>query len=149
MKEAAPVDLIEALRAVPDGRISTFITAVEASGADQDWAKPEPDGNWTLFIPTNEAFARLSDAERTALLDPKNHEMLRAVLDWHALPKLQTCSFDFNDGEHGPAMISQNNNRFVLDILANGTVFVYRMRSSGWSCSSCRCPWSESRRPSM
>jgi uncharacterized surface protein with fasciclin (FAS1) repeats len=149
MKEAAPVDLIEALRAVPDGRFSTFIAAVEASGADQDWAKPEPDGNWTLFIPTNEAFARLSDAERTALLDPKNREMLRAVLDWHALPKLQTWSFDFNDGERGPAMISQNNDRFVLDILANGTVFVYRMRSSGWSCSSCRCPWSESRRPSM
>ena len=130
MKEAAPVDLIEALRAVPDGRFSTFIAAVEASGADQDWAKPEPDGNWTLFIPTNEAFARLSDAERTALLDPKNREMLRAVLDWHALPKLQTWSFDFNDGERGPAMISQNNDRFVLDILANGTVFVYRMRSN-------------------
>ena len=130
MKEAAPVNLIEALRAVPDGRFSTFIAAVEASGADQDWAKPEPDGNWTLFIPTNDAFARLSEAERTALLDPKNREMLRAVLDWHALPKLQTWSFDFNDGERGPTMISENNDRFVIDIIANGTVFVYRMRSN-------------------
>jgi transforming growth factor-beta-induced protein len=130
MKEAAPVNLIEALRAVPDGRFSTFIAAVEASGADQDWAKPEPDRNWTLFIPTNDAFARLSEAERTALLDPKNREMLRAVLDWHALPKLQTWSFDFDDGERGPTMISENNDRFVIDIIANGTVFVYRMRSN-------------------
>ncbi len=130
MKEAAPVNLIEALRAVPDGRFSTFIAAVEATGADQDWAKPEPDGNWTLFIPTNDAFARLSEAERTALLDPKNREMLRAVLDWHALPKLQTWSFDFEDGERGPTMISENNDRFVIDIIANGTVFVYRMRSN-------------------
>ena len=124
MKEAAPVNLIEALRAVPDNRFSTFIAAVEASGADQDWAKPEPDRNWTLFIPTNDAFARLSEAERTALLDPKNREMLRAVLDWHALPKLQTWSFDFDDGERGPTMISENNDRFVIDIIANGTVFV-------------------------
>ena len=130
MKEAAPVNLIEALRAVPDGRFSTFIAAVEASGADQDWAKPEPDRNWTLFIPTNDAFARLSEAERTALLDPKNREMLRAVLDWHALPRLQTWSFDFADGERGPTMISENNDRFVIDIIANGTVFVYRMRSN-------------------
>jgi uncharacterized surface protein with fasciclin (FAS1) repeats/formylglycine-generating enzyme required for sulfatase activity len=130
MKEAAPVDLIKALRAVPDGRFSTFIAAVEASGADQDWAKPEPDRNWTLFIPTNDAFARLSEAERTALLDPKNRDMLRAVLDWHALPRLQTWSFDFDDGERGPTMISENNDRFVIDIIANGTVFVYRMRSN-------------------
>jgi uncharacterized surface protein with fasciclin (FAS1) repeats/formylglycine-generating enzyme required for sulfatase activity len=130
MKESAPVDLIKALREVPDGRFSTFVAAVEASGADQDWAKPEPDGNWTLFIPTNDAFARLSEAERTALLDPKNRDLLRAVLDWHALPRLQTWSFDFDDGERGPTMISENNDRFVLDILPNGSVFVYRLRSS-------------------
>ena len=130
MKEAAPVDLLAALRAVPDGRFSTFVAAVEASGADQDWAKPEPDGSWTLFIPTNDAFARLSEAERTALLDPKNRDMLRAVLDWHAVPRLQTWSFDFDDGERGPTMVSRNNDRFVIDILQNGSVFVYRMRSS-------------------
>jgi uncharacterized surface protein with fasciclin (FAS1) repeats/formylglycine-generating enzyme required for sulfatase activity len=129
MKEAAPADLLAALRAVPDGRFSTFVAAVEASGADQDWAQREPERSWTLFIPTNDAFARLSDAERSAILDPKNREMLRAVLDWHALPKLQAWGFDFNDGERGPAMISENNDRFVLDVISNGTVFVYRMRS--------------------
>ena len=131
MKEAAPASLLAALRAVPDGRFSTFIAAVEASGGDQDWAQPEPQGNWTLFIPTNDAFARLTDAERATLLDPKNRDALRAVLDWHALPKLQTWGFDFNDGERGPAMVSENNDRFVLDILANGSVFVYRLRSRG------------------
>ena len=96
MKEAAPASLLAALRAVPDGRFSTFIAAVEASGGDQDWAQPEPQGNWTLFIPTNDAFARLTDAERATLLDPKNRDALRAVLDWHALPKLQAWGFDFN-----------------------------------------------------
>ncbi len=129
MKEAAPASLLDALRAVPDGRFSTFAAAVEASGGDQDWARSEPDRNWTIFVPTNDAFARLSDSERAMLLDPKNREMLRAVLDWHALPKLQTWSFDFRDGERGPVMISQERDRFVLDVLANGAVFVYRMRS--------------------
>ena len=129
MKEAAPASLLDALRAVPDGRFSTFVAAVEASGADQDWAQPAPDRSWTIFVPTNEAFARLSDAERATLLDPKNREALRAVLDWHALPKLQPWSFDLNAGDRAPVMISENNDRFVLDVLASGAVYVYRMRS--------------------
>ena len=129
MKEAAPASLLDALRAVPDGRYSTFVAAVEASGGDQDWAKAAPDRSWTVFVPTNEAFARLSESERSALLDPKNRETLRAVLDWHALPKLQIWSFDLNDGDRAPVMISENKDRFVLDVLANGAVFVYRMRS--------------------
>jgi uncharacterized surface protein with fasciclin (FAS1) repeats/formylglycine-generating enzyme required for sulfatase activity len=129
MKEAAPADLLDALRKVPDGRFSTFIAAVEASGREQDWAQPAPDRSWTIFVPTNEAFARLSEPERAALLDPKNREALRAVLDWHALPKLQVWSFDLNGGGRAPVMISENNDRFVLDVLADGSVFVYRMRS--------------------
>jgi uncharacterized surface protein with fasciclin (FAS1) repeats/formylglycine-generating enzyme required for sulfatase activity len=129
MKEAAPASLLDALRAVPDGRYSTFVAAVAASGGDQDWAQPVPDRSWTVFVPTNEAFARLSETERSTLLDPKNRETLRAVLDWHALPKLQAWSFDLNGGERGPVMISEDKDRFVLDVLANGAVFVYRMRS--------------------
>ena len=129
MKEAAPASLLDALRAVPDGRYSTFVAAVDASGGDQDWARPTPDRSWTVFVPTNEAFARLSDAERATLLDPKNRETLRAVLDWHALPKLQPWSFDLNNGDRAPVMISENNDRFVLDVLASGAVYVYRMRS--------------------
>jgi uncharacterized surface protein with fasciclin (FAS1) repeats len=129
MKEAASASLLDALRAVPDGRYSTFVAAVEASGGDQDWAQPAPDRSWTIFVPTNEAFARLSDAERATLLDPKNREALRAVLDWHALPKLQPWSFDLNAGDRAPVMISENNDRFVLDVLASGAVYVYRMRS--------------------
>jgi uncharacterized surface protein with fasciclin (FAS1) repeats/formylglycine-generating enzyme required for sulfatase activity len=129
MKEAASASLLDALRAVPDGRYSTFVSAVEASGADQDWARPAPDRSWTVFVPTNDAFSRLSEAERAALLDPKNRETLRAVLDWHALPKLQPWSFDLNAGDRAPVMISENNDRFVLDVLASGAVYVYRMRS--------------------
>jgi len=129
MKEAPSVDLLDALRKVPDGRFSTFIAAVEASGREQDWAQPAPDRSWTVFVPTNDAFARLSELERSTLLDPKNREALRAVLDWHALPKLQIWSFDLNGGGRAPTMISENNDRFVLDVLADGSVFVYRMRS--------------------
>jgi uncharacterized surface protein with fasciclin (FAS1) repeats/formylglycine-generating enzyme required for sulfatase activity len=128
MKDGSPTSLLAALRAVPDGRFSTFIAAVEASGAAQDWAKAEPDGNWTIFVPTNDAFARLSDSERAALLDPRNREDLRTLLDWHALPELQAWSFDFEDRQRGPTMISRERGRFVIDILCNGMVFVYTLR---------------------
>ena len=131
MKEAAPVGLLDALRAVPDGRYSTFIAAVEASGGDQDWAQAEPQGNWTLFVPTNDAFARLGEKVLATLLAPKNLDTLRALLDWHALPKLQPWGFDFRDRQRGVAMVSEQDDRFVLDIIENGMVFVYTLRSAG------------------
>jgi uncharacterized surface protein with fasciclin (FAS1) repeats len=127
---AEPADLLAALRAVPDGRFSTFLAAVEASGAGQDWAQAKPSETWTLFIPTNDAFARLSESERAALLDPKNRDTLRAVLDWHAVPKAQTWGHNLISGDRGPTMISENNGRFVLDVLTTGAVFVYRLRSA-------------------
>ena len=130
VKEAAPASLLDALRAVPDSRFSTFLAAVQASGGDQDWAQPEPSGNWTLFVPTNAAFNRLSDAERNALLDPQNRETLRELLAWHALPKLQPWSFEFSDGERAAVMVSRQNDRFVLDVLSSGLVFVYQLRSA-------------------
>ena len=129
VKQAAPASLLDALRAVPDGRFSTFLAAVAASGADQDWAQPASQGNWTVFVPTDDAFARLTDAERAALLDPTNRDSLRELLAWHALPELKPWSFEFNDRQRGAVMISQNRDRFVLDVLNNGMVFVYQLRS--------------------
>jgi formylglycine-generating enzyme required for sulfatase activity len=131
VKETKPVNLLEALRSVPDGRFSTFVAAVEASGSDQDWAQAQPDGNWTLFVPTNDAFQRLSEAERKALLDPKNREVLRTLLNWHAIPKLQPWSFEFENGDQGPVMVSQDQDRFVLDVISNGMVFVYELNRGG------------------
>ena len=128
-KQAAPASLLDALRAVPDGRFSTFLAAVAASGADQDWAQAAPAGSWTIFVPTNDAFERLTEEERAALLDPKNRDGLRELLDWHALPELQPWSFEFNDRQRGAVMISRNRGRFVLDVLNNGMVFVYQLRT--------------------
>lgn len=131
LKEADPASVLEALRAVPDGHFSLFLEAVEASGGAQDWAQPQPNGNWTLFVPTDAAFNRLTEAERTTLLDPANRDALRELLDWHALPKLQPWSFEFSDGERGAVMVSRQNDRFVLDVLASGLVFVYQLRTAG------------------
>lgn len=130
IKEAAPTSLLEALRAVPDGRYSTFLAAVAASGADQDWAQPEPMRNWTVFVPTNDAFARIEEAELADLLAPENRDALRALLDWHALPEVKPFGFEFDDRQRAPVMISRNNDRFVLDVLGNGMVFVYTLRTS-------------------
>ena len=72
-----------------DARGFRFVAAIEASGADQDWAAESSAGNWTVFVPTNDAFARLSEAERAQLVDPANRAALRELLDWHARPERQ------------------------------------------------------------
>jgi formylglycine-generating enzyme required for sulfatase activity/uncharacterized surface protein with fasciclin (FAS1) repeats len=129
-KATAPASVLAALAAVPDGRFTTFLAAVVASGADQDWAQPAAQGNWTLFVPTDDAFARLTAGERMALFDPNQRERLRALLDWHAIPELQTWSFEFDDRQRGATMVSRPDGRFVLDVLQNGMVFVYEPRAA-------------------
>ena len=44
-----------------------------------------PNGSTTVFVPTNEAFARMNEKDRAKLLDPKNKHWLERVLTYHAL----------------------------------------------------------------
>ena len=63
------------------GVFDTFRDAVQAAGVD---AALSGDGDFTVFIPSDEAFDKLSDAERQALLsDP---QALRDVLAKHIVP---------------------------------------------------------------
>lgn len=69
--------------AVSAGQFETLVAAVEAAGL-VDTLKSE--GPFTVFAPTDEAFAKLGDAAIQDLLKPENKEKLTAILMYHVVP---------------------------------------------------------------
>ena len=70
-------------RAMEDSRLSTLVTALKAAGL-VDTLKGE--GPFTVFAPTNEAFAKLPAGTLDNLLKPENKEQLTKLLTYHVLP---------------------------------------------------------------
>jgi len=62
---------------------STLVAAVQAAGL-VDTLKG--DGPFTVFAPTNDAFARLGDDAIQRLLRPENRAQLVAILTYHVVP---------------------------------------------------------------
>lgn len=62
---------------------STLVAAVKAAGL-VDTLKG--NGPFTVFAPTNEAFAKLPEGTVESLLKPENKEKLVAVLTYHVVP---------------------------------------------------------------
>lgn len=69
--------------AVEAGSFTTLVTAVQAAGL-VDTLKGE--GPFTLFAPTDEAFAKLPAGAVDDLLKPENKDRLVAVLSYHVVP---------------------------------------------------------------
>jgi uncharacterized surface protein with fasciclin (FAS1) repeats len=69
--------------AVSAGDFNTLVAAVEAADL-VDTLKGE--GPFTVFAPTDEAFAKLPPGTVEALLKPENKEKLQAILLYHVVP---------------------------------------------------------------
>ena len=78
-KPAAKTDIVDT--AVEAGSFNTLVTAIKEAGL-VDTLKGE--GPFTVFAPTDEAFARLPGEQLDALLADK--EALTAVLTYHVVP---------------------------------------------------------------
>lgn len=63
-----------------DPTLSTFGTAVKAAGLEGRLSGPGP---YTVFAPTNEAFARLGQGTLDALMQPSGQSRVRALLMRH------------------------------------------------------------------
>src|SRR5271154_6133648 len=61
---------------------TTLVAAVKAAGLVQTLESPGP---FTVFAPTNEAFAKLPAGTVDALLKPENKAMLSKVLTYHVV----------------------------------------------------------------
>jgi uncharacterized surface protein with fasciclin (FAS1) repeats len=71
-------------QASSSGSFSTLARAVQAAGVAN--AIPQTGGQFTIFAPTDEAFAALPDGTLEKLLQPENQALLRQVLAYHVVP---------------------------------------------------------------
>lgn len=62
---------------------TTLVAAVKAAGLVETLSSPGP---FTVFAPTNDAFARLPSGAVDSLLQPANLGSLRSVLTYHVVP---------------------------------------------------------------
>lgn len=69
--------------AVDAGSFTTLVTAVEAAGLVETL---KGDGPFTVFAPTDEAFAALPEGTVEDLLKPENRDQLVAILTYHVVP---------------------------------------------------------------
>ena len=62
---------------------STFARLLRSSKAEELLS---PDGNFTVFAPTNDAFGKMPDAQMNGLLSEKDQVRLKALLSYHIIP---------------------------------------------------------------
>merc|ERR1711988_882990 len=81
-------NIVELAQSVDD--LSTLVTAVVAADLADTLSSPGP---FTVFAPTNEAFAALPAGTLDSLLKPENKAQLADILTFHVLPE-QVLSTD-------------------------------------------------------
>jgi len=69
--------------AISAGSFDTLVQAVQAAGLE-DTLRSE--GPFTVFAPTDEAFAKLPPGTLENLLKPENKSQLQAILTYHVVP---------------------------------------------------------------
>jgi uncharacterized surface protein with fasciclin (FAS1) repeats len=89
---AAKPDIVDT--AASDSQFSTLVAAVKAAGL-VDTLKS--DGPFTVFAPTNDAFAALPAGTVESLLLPENKDQLTAILTYHVVPG-KVKAGDLSDG---------------------------------------------------
>jgi uncharacterized surface protein with fasciclin (FAS1) repeats len=76
----APGTIVEV--AVSAGSFKTLVAAVKAAGLADTLSGPGP---FTVFAPTDDAFAKLPAGTVDSLLQPQNKDKLRAILLYHVV----------------------------------------------------------------
>jgi len=74
-------DIVETAAANED--FSTLVAAVKAAGLVETL---QGDGPFTVFAPTNDAFAKLPEGTIPTLLKPENKDQLTSILTYHVAP---------------------------------------------------------------
>lgn len=75
--------------AAANGSFDTLVAAVQAAGLEETL---DADGPYTLFAPTDEAFAALPEGTVEKLVKPENKEALSQVLTYHVVPGVVPAS---------------------------------------------------------
>jgi len=87
-------NIVQLAAATPD-----LSTLVDALGAGQLIDTLKGPGPFTVFAPTNEAFAKLPAGTLESLLKPENHQQLVDILTYHVVAGTAAFAKDLTDGE--------------------------------------------------
>lgn len=121
--------------AVGAGKFNTLVAAVKAAGLVETL---QGEGPFTVFAPTDEAFAKLPAGTVESLLKPENKDQLIAILTYHVVPgnvkaadvvKLNSATTVQGQavtiGVAGDKVMVDNANVVATDIACtNGTIHV-------------------------
>ena len=88
---------------------STLVAAIGAAGLGETLSGKGP---FTVFAPTNEAFAALPDGTLDSLLLPANKDKLAAILTYHVVPGTIMAA-DVTSGE----VTTVNGQTFTIDAM--------------------------------
>lgn len=80
-RAAADKDIVDT--AIAAGQFNTLAKALNAAGLVQTLKGPGP---FTVFAPTDEAFAKLPPGTLESLLKKENKDQLTAILTYHVVP---------------------------------------------------------------
>ena len=75
--------------AIQAGSFKTLVKAVQAAGLVETLSSPGP---FTVFAPTDAAFARLPEGTVDELLKPESKDKLTAILAYHVVPGQKTAA---------------------------------------------------------
>lgn len=90
--------------AMGNENLSTLVAAVKAGGLVETL---QGDGPFTVFAPTNEAFAALPAGTLEMLLKPENKDKLVAILTYHVVPG-KVMSSDLSNGQKAKTVQGEN-----------------------------------------
>ena len=121
--------------AIAAGSFSTLVTAVQAADLVETL---KGEGPFTVFAPTDEAFAKLPEGTLADLLKPENKSKLQSILTYHVVPgrvmaadasnltKAKTVNGEsFTITKSGDGLMVDNANIVKADIEAsNGVIHV-------------------------
>ena len=107
---------------------TTLVAAVKAAGLVDTLEGPGP---FTVFAPTNEAFAKLPPGTVDTLLKPENKAMLTAVLTYHVVPGKYSAAdlMKLIKAGHGKAMLKTVQGEPLTFSEQGGKIFVMGAKS--------------------
>lgn len=91
---------------------STLVAAVKAAGLVETLSG---EGPFTVFAPTNDAFAKLPEGTVEGLLKPESKDQLTAILTYHVVAgKFEAAAVI--------EAINSNDGKFTVDTVQGGTI---------------------------
>jgi uncharacterized surface protein with fasciclin (FAS1) repeats len=110
---------------------TTLVAAVKAAGLLDTLKGPGP---FTVFAPTNEAFAKLPEGTVDMLLKPENKEMLTKVLTYHVVSgRLNTADIEKQIKDGGGKAELKTVGGGMLTAMKHGGKIVLRDEKGGMS----------------